>query len=65
MVFFWLSPEEAGQRGASLAAPRPGSRKANAQLIDSQALLGHESIATTRIYTHAGQERLSRLVEGM
>ncbi|MGB8170149.1 MAG: tyrosine-type recombinase/integrase [Chthoniobacteraceae bacterium] len=37
----------------------------NAQLIDIQALLGHESIATTQIYTHAGQERLSRLVEGL
>ncbi len=34
----------------------------NAQLVDIQALLGHESIATTQIYTHAGQERLSRLV---
>ncbi len=32
------------------------------QLIDIQALLGHESIATTQIYTHAGQERLSKLV---
>ncbi|WP_233144573.1 tyrosine-type recombinase/integrase [Methyloprofundus sedimenti] len=31
-------------------------------LIDIQALLGHESIATTQIYTHAGQERLSKLV---
>jgi len=35
------------------------------QLIDIQALLGHESISTTQIYTHAGQERLSRLVEGI
>jgi len=34
----------------------------NAQLVDIQALLGHESIATTQIYTHAGQERLSKLV---
>ncbi len=32
------------------------------QLIDIMALLGHESIATTQIYTHAGQERLSKLV---
>ena len=37
----------------------------NAQLIDIQALLGHESIATTQIYTHAGQERLSKVVEGI
>ncbi len=35
----------------------------NAQLIDIQALLGHESIATTQIYTHAGHERLSKLVQ--
>lgn len=34
-------------------------------LVDIQALLGHESIATTQIYTHAGQERLSKLVEGI
>jgi integrase/recombinase XerD len=34
----------------------------NVQLVDIQALLGHESIATTQIYTHAGQERLSKLV---
>ena len=32
------------------------------QLIDIQALLEHESIATTQIYTHAGQEGLSKLV---
>jgi integrase/recombinase XerD len=32
------------------------------QLVDIQALLGHEIIATTQIYTHAGQERLSKLV---
>ncbi len=32
------------------------------QLIDIKALFGHESIATTQIYTHAGQERLYKLV---
>jgi len=32
------------------------------QLADIQALLGHKSIATTQIYTYAGQERLSKLV---
>jgi len=32
------------------------------QLTDIQALLGHESIETTQIYTHGGQERLSKLV---
>ena len=26
------------------------------QLVDIQALLGYEIIATTQIYTHAGQE---------
>jgi integrase/recombinase XerD len=31
------------------------------QLVDIQALLGYEIIATTQIYTHAGQERLSQL----
>jgi integrase len=34
----------------------------NIASVDIQALLGHESIATTQIYTHAGQERLSKLV---
>ena len=35
----------------------------NVQLIDIMALLGHSSIATTQIYTHAEQEeRLSKLV---
>jgi site-specific recombinase XerD len=32
------------------------------QLVDIQALLRHESIVTTQIYTHAEQERLSKLV---
>ncbi|MDP3332294.1 MAG: tyrosine-type recombinase/integrase [Methylococcaceae bacterium] len=34
----------------------------NVQLVDIQALLGHESIATTQIHRHAGQEWLSKLV---
>jgi integrase/recombinase XerD len=32
------------------------------QLADILALLGHKSIATTQVYTHARQERLSKLV---
>jgi integrase/recombinase XerD len=32
------------------------------QLVDIQALLGHESIATTQIRIHAKQEQLSKLV---
>lgn len=30
--------------------------------MDIQALMAREGIATTQIYTHAGQERLSKLV---
>ena len=33
--------------------------------VEGVALLGHESSATTQIYTHAGQKRLSKLVEGL
>jgi integrase/recombinase XerD len=36
--------------------------KNDVQLVDIQTLLSHESIATIQIYTHAGQERLSKLV---
>jgi hypothetical protein len=32
------------------------------QLLDIQASIGHESTATTQIYTHAVQEPLSKLV---
>lgn len=33
---------------------------AGAERVDIQALLGHESIATTQIYTHMGQERIEQ-----
>ncbi len=33
-----------------------------AELMDIKALLGHESIATTQIYTNAGQERMEKVV---
>jgi site-specific recombinase XerD len=33
-----------------------------AELVDIKALLGHESIATTQIYTNVGQERMERVV---
>jgi integrase len=29
-------------------------------LVDIQALLGHESISTTQIYTNVGQERMEQ-----
>jgi integrase/recombinase XerD len=35
---------------------------AGADLVDIQALLGHESIATTQIYTHVGQERMAAVM---
>jgi len=35
---------------------------AGAELVDIKALLGHESIATTQIYTNVGQERMERVV---
>ena len=35
---------------------------AGADLVDIKALLGHESIATTQIYTNVGQERMEKVV---
>ena len=35
---------------------------AGAELGDIKALLGHESIATTQIYTNVGQERMEKVV---
>ena len=35
---------------------------AGAELVDIKALLGHESIATTPIYTNVGQERMEQVV---
>ena len=35
---------------------------AGAEWVDIEALLGHESIATTQIYTNVGQERMEQVV---
>ena len=35
---------------------------AGAERVDIQALLGHESVATTQIDTHVGQERMEQAV---
>ena len=35
---------------------------AGAERVDIKTLLGHESIATTQIYTNVGQERMERVV---
>ena len=34
---------------------------AGAELVDIKAPLGHESVATTQIYTHVGQARMEKL----
>ena len=48
------------QNCAMLSAANP--LNAGAELVDIKALLGHESIATTQIYTNVGQERMERVV---
>ena len=35
---------------------------AGVERVDIQALFGHESIATTQIYTNVGQERMEQVV---
>ena len=35
---------------------------AGAERVDIKALLGHESVATTQIYTNVGQERMEKVV---
>ena len=35
---------------------------AGAELVDIKALLGHESVATTQIYTNVGQESMEQVV---
>lgn len=35
---------------------------ARVERVDLQALLGHETIATTQIYTNVGQERMEKVV---
>jgi integrase/recombinase XerD len=35
---------------------------AGADRVDIQALLGHESLSTTQIYSHVGQARMEQVV---
>ena len=35
---------------------------AGADRVDIKALLGHESVATTQIYTYVGQARMEKVV---
>ncbi len=37
---------------------------AGAELVDIKTLLGHESVATTQIYTNVGQERMEKVGGG-
>lgn len=37
-------------------------RNVGAERVDIQALLGHESISTTPMDTHVGQERMEQVV---
>ena len=46
--------------GGRLSESKEGSR---AKRADIQALLGHESINTTQIYTNVGQERMEQVLE--
>lgn len=40
-------------------------RKTRADLVTVAALLGHESVATTAIYTQPGEADMVRAVEGL
>ena len=60
------------ERGQPSSSPSPNPLSATwmplaaetggAERVDIQALLGHESIATTQIYTNVGQERMEQVV---
>ncbi|HEY6382543.1 MAG TPA: hypothetical protein VIY07_12160 [Pseudolabrys sp.] len=36
--------------------------EAGAKLVDMQVLLGHVNLATTQIYTHVSEDRMSQVV---